>query len=344
MTVHKNSEKTLLNIIEGYSANIGEQFFYSLTEHLVNILKVDYAYIAEIRSENLNKARTLSLYADGKVLENIEVDLRGTPCEIALKENICSIPSGVTKKFPHASVMASMNVEGYCGIPLLSGKGRNIGLLAVMHRRPLRNMHYIKSLIQIFASRAASELERIQYEEALQKAKNELEIRVRERTAELERINDILLTEIKNRRRIETELKEKNVALKVLLKQREDDKEELGQNILSNIKSLVQPYLIRLKRIKLKSNECTYINIIEENLNEIISPFSHKLSSSLLKLSPKEIQIAQLIRDGKRDKDIAEILNLSLDTIKAHRKNIRKKLNIYNKRENLRTVLLSLFK
>jgi DNA-binding CsgD family transcriptional regulator len=344
MTMHKNARETLLNIAEGLYANIGEKFFYSLTEHLVNILKVDYAYIAEIRGDNLNRAKTLSLYADGKVLENIEVDLKGTPCEIALKENICSIPFGVTKKFPHASVMVSMSVEGYCGITLLSGKGRKIGLLSVMHRKPLKNLNYVKSMIQIFASRAASELERIQYEEALQKAKNELEIRVRERTAELEKINKILLTEIKKRRRIEIELKEKNVALKVLLKQREEDKEELGQNILSNIKSLVQPYLIKLKRIKLKSNECTYINIIEENLNEIISPFSHKLSSNLLKLSPKEIQIAHLIRDGKRDKDIAEILNLSLDTIKAHRKNIRKKLNIYNKRENLRTVLLSLFK
>lgn len=138
------------------------------------------------------------------------------------------------------------------------------------------------------------------------------------------------------------ELVESNAALKVLLKQREEDRKEFEDNILSNMKQLVLPYLIKLKRNKPYSVELNYLNILESKLKEIISPFSKKLSSSYLNFTPKEIQIADLIRDGKRDKDIVEILNISIDTIKSHRKNIRKKLGIYNQKINLRTNLLSL--
>jgi PAS domain S-box-containing protein len=112
------------------------------------------------------------------------------------------------------------------------------------------------------------------------------------------------------------ELKESNIALKVLLKQRENDKGELEENILSNIKHLIIPYIEKLKKNRAMSEELTYLNIVESNLNEIISPFALKLSSSYLGLTPKEIQIADLTRDGKQDKEISELLNISIDTHK----------------------------
>ncbi|MEW6601813.1 MAG: PAS domain S-box protein, partial [Nitrospirota bacterium] len=138
------------------------------------------------------------------------------------------------------------------------------------------------------------------------------------------------------------ELQESNIALKVLLKQRENDTKAFEKNILSNMKHLVIPYLTKLKRNRATSEELTYLNIIESNLKEMISPFAHKLSSRYLDFTPKEIQIADLIKDGKKDKDIMEVLHISPDTIKTHRKNIRKKLGIQGKNINLRTKLLSL--
>jgi PAS domain S-box-containing protein len=141
-----------------------------------------------------------------------------------------------------------------------------------------------------------------------------------------------------------TELSESNVALKVLLKQREQDRKDLELNILSSIKNLVSPYLIKLKRNRPLSKELSYLNIIESNLENIGSPFSARLSHQHLKFSPREIMVADLIKDGKRDKDIMEILNVSLDTVKTHRKNIRKKLGIYGKRINLRANLMSRIK
>jgi len=138
------------------------------------------------------------------------------------------------------------------------------------------------------------------------------------------------------------ELKETNTALKVLLKQRENDKKELEESILSNIKQLIMPYMERLKKSRSMSDDLAHLNIIESNLNEIVSPFSYKLSSKYIGFTPREIMVADLIKDGKQDKEIMDTLNISYETVKSHRQNIRKKLSIYGKRINLRTYLLSL--
>jgi len=140
------------------------------------------------------------------------------------------------------------------------------------------------------------------------------------------------------------ELKESNIALKVLLKQRENDKSELEEKILSNIKHIIMPYIEKLKKNRSMSKELAYLNILESNIKEIVSPFSSKLSFKYLDFTPKEIMIANLILDGKQDKDITELLNIAIDTVKFHRKNIRKKLGIYGKRTNLRSHLLSIMK
>lgn len=138
------------------------------------------------------------------------------------------------------------------------------------------------------------------------------------------------------------ELEETNTALRVLLKQRENDKKELEENILANVKQLILPYIDKLKRSRAMSEELTYLSILEANLKEIISPFSYQLSSKYFGFTAREIMIADLIKDGKQDKDIMEILNISFETVKSHRQNIRKKLGIYSKRINLRSYLLSL--
>jgi DNA-binding NarL/FixJ family response regulator len=85
-----------------------------------------------------------------------------------------------------------------------------------------------------------------------------------------------------------------------------------------------------------------YLNILESNLNEITSPFSHRLSSKFLNFTPKEIQVADLIRQGKTNKEISELVQSSSSTIAIHRENIRKKLELKGKKVNLRAYLISL--
>jgi len=137
-------------------------------------------------------------------------------------------------------------------------------------------------------------------------------------------------------------LEELNIALNVLLKQREMDKDELEQRTLSNVKFLILPYIEKLKKSSLETKDEAYINIVEANLKDIVSPFSQKLSTKYITFTPKELQVANLIKEGKTTKEIAELLNTSPGTIDFHRNNIRTKLNLKNRRANLKSYLLTL--
>jgi PAS domain S-box-containing protein len=163
---------------------------------------------------------------------------------------------------------------------------------------------------------------------ALQQAHDELERRVQERTAQLQ---------IKTKN-----LEEMNTALNVLLKKREKDKIQLEEKVLLNVKELILPFLDKLKNSGLNATQQTYRQIIAANIDDIVSPLVRTLSTTFLNLTPSEIQIANMVKQGLTTKEMAQVLNLSARTIESHRDNIRRKLGIKNKKANLRSHLLSL--
>jgi DNA-binding CsgD family transcriptional regulator len=143
--------------------------------------------------------------------------------------------------------------------------------------------------------------------------------------------------EIKN-----SNLEEMNSALNILLKKREEDRKELEGNLLFNAKKLLIPYIDKLKNSKSGNKQASLVDILESNLNNMISSFSHTLSHKHLNLTPVEIQIADFVIQGKSTKEIAEVFSLSIRTIEFHRQNLGKKLGLKHKKSNLRTYLLSI--
>ena len=137
-------------------------------------------------------------------------------------------------------------------------------------------------------------------------------------------------------------LEEANIALKVLLKQREADKLELEKKVLSNVKDLVMPYVEKLKNSRLKPKDKTLVEIIETHLKDVINPLLQHFVNAKILLTPQEMQVAGLVRDGKTSKEIADILNVTEATINFHRKNLRVKFGLTNQRSNLRSYLLSI--
>ena len=198
--------------------------------------------------------------------------------------------------------------------------------------------------------------ERMVAEQKLQRAYESLEQRVDERTGELVRANVRLKKEIEERKQAELSLLQKeeelrlksinleeaNTALKVLLKRGEQDRSELEDKVLSNIKELALPYVEKLRNTGLDDKQKTLLEILESNLNDIVSPFLKKLSSQYLNLTPTEIQVANLIREGKSTKEIAEVLTISERAIEFHRNNIRDKLGLKKSKTNLRSYLMTL--
>ena len=185
-------------------------------------------------------------------------------------------------------------------------------------------------------------------EDALQQYHGQLEELVQERTVELAEANRRLKRQVEERERVEaalrgqsSHLEEVNTALRVLLKKREEDKCEVQENVLSNIKELVLPYLSRLRRGHMDPHQETLMEILQTNLENIISPFISKISSRYFKFTPMEIRVANLIKEGKTNKEIAELLLISRNTVLFHRHHLRAKLGLINKKINLRTHLLS---
>jgi DNA-binding CsgD family transcriptional regulator/PAS domain-containing protein len=164
-----------------------------------------------------------------------------------------------------------------------------------------------------------------QAKEAVEATNNELEQRVADRTAQLDRKTERLM--------------ETNVALKILLEKREEDKKELEEKVMYNVEKLIYPWLEKLKTRCNKDSQKAFLETIRLNLDEITSSFAHKHNNYLSNLTPAQIQIANLIKQGQTTKEIASLLDLSPSTIACHRQEIRKRLFLTNKKTNLQTAL-----
>lgn len=136
------------------------------------------------------------------------------------------------------------------------------------------------------------------------------------------------------------ELEDLNAALRVLLKQREEDRNEFEQKVLSNVKVLILPHIEKLKN-HMDMKNISYLNVLESNLKDIISPFSKKLSAQYLNLTNREVQVANLIKEGKTTKEIAAFLNVSDSAVNVYRYHIRRKLSL-TKKHNLRSYMSSI--
>jgi DNA-binding CsgD family transcriptional regulator len=135
------------------------------------------------------------------------------------------------------------------------------------------------------------------------------------------------------------EMEEMRAALKVLIKSREEDRSALERCVMANVDKLIEPFLSRLEKSRLNDQQQFLVQIIRRNLEELTSDFAGKCSSRLGSLTPAEVQIANLIKLGKRTKEIAQILRLSPGTISIHRRNIRKKLELTHRKVNLQAIL-----
>lgn len=156
-------------------------------------------------------------------------------------------------------------------------------------------------------------------------------------------------TDITCRQLMEKQLEEKsnrlqevNAALKALLRHRDEDKKDFEEALLTNIENLIMPYLKRMKNGPLDSTQAALLEILESHLSVLTSEFGRTLALQYRVLTPTEMRVAALVRDGKTSKEIADLLCISEKTASFHRNNIRAKLGLRGAGANLRSHLLSL--
>lgn len=137
-------------------------------------------------------------------------------------------------------------------------------------------------------------------------------------------------------------IEEANIALRVLLKHKEEDRKILETIIQENISKLVLPQIERMRASRLTDSQKVCLDMIDANLQSVVSPFLRKTTYSHARLTPAEVEVANLIKHGKTSKEIASLLGVSKRTIDSHRDNIRAKLKLAKRNMNLTTYLRSL--
>ncbi len=222
-------------------------------------------------------------------------------------------------------------------------------------QKPLRPAE-IRQFAAALSTKWRTEIELRTANLQLAAARNRLQQLLDERTAALKHTEhhlDRVQTDLQQKDELldrqSTELYESNVAMKVLLKNvsggefgPQPQERELDQMLVMNIKELTGPYLDRLAASELTATQRDYLEVLRYNLENIASPAMYRLFSGETDLTPAELQVANLVRQGRSTKEIAGFLYLSPRTVEFHRDNIRKKLGIGDRRTSLRSVLQTL--
>ncbi|MFG6098750.1 EAL domain-containing protein [Leptothoe sp. ISB3NOV94-8A] len=177
----KRAESQLQNLILGTAA-VGQDFFPALARHIAEALDITHVLITECRGRQLH---SLAVWTEGELQPNDVYPLVKTPCEQVVQAGIFCCEQSIQQQFPDYLALREMAAESYVGIALRDTKREVTGILCIFHQQPLQDVQRATQILQIFAARAAAELERQRANTALEQLNQALEIKVAERTAEL---------------------------------------------------------------------------------------------------------------------------------------------------------------
>ncbi len=170
-------EEELLRTISERTAGVtGEDYFRELAKFVTSSLNVRYSMVVECSRGEDTKLRMLSYIDNQEVLENIEYDKKGTPCEIVMEGKDFFCERDLEKSFPREK-----GIQSWIAVPIYSPTtGKAIGNIAAFDRVPMSKAQNQTAILKIFAARAGAEIERIEAQKNLESANEELAKRVKE--------------------------------------------------------------------------------------------------------------------------------------------------------------------
>ena len=161
-------EDTFFFISELKSAHLGSDFFTTLARYLGDALSVDYVLVDRVK--NGKNAKTIANYQFGDICPNMEYSLTGTPSESIYGNKLCSYPRNVQTEFPEDNMLVKMNAESYSGVPLWDSDRNPLGLIALIHTKPLHNIKRIESVLKLVSGSTGREIERLEAERKLRES------------------------------------------------------------------------------------------------------------------------------------------------------------------------------
>lgn len=184
VTERVETERSLESLMIGTAASSGQDFFEQCVRSLASALKVSHALISELRG---NRLYVLAYWAQDRWLAPLAYDLSEAPACAQVIDRGMYWCDGTFQDLPLAPMFRVLNLDTYMGVRLEDEEGKPLGTLCVLNKEPLQRSSWCGKVLHIFAARSSAEIKRRQAEEALQTLNQELEARVQERTASLER-------------------------------------------------------------------------------------------------------------------------------------------------------------
>ena len=162
----KRIDLALHSFLKFTAAKFGKQFFDSLVTQLGQTLEADIVLVGQFIQMKNDKVQTISVFEDGKLSDNFEYSLEGTPCIKVIGNKICCYKSNVAELFPDDHILSEKKIQAYVGTPLFDSFNAPLGIIAILYRKPLTQTHFIEDVVELFASRTAAEIEHNNYEKA----------------------------------------------------------------------------------------------------------------------------------------------------------------------------------
>jgi PAS domain S-box-containing protein len=165
---------TIGDLIEALTPVTGPDFFRSLVDHLTDTCQVDYACVVMLDETDPMRGQTIALSDRGMAAQDLSYDLRGTPCQQVAGKDFFHWPTGVQQQFPLDTALVEMGVDSYMGIPLVTTNGTPLGLMALLHSKPIDEPELARTILHVLAPRVTAELERRLAERALRDSEAQL--------------------------------------------------------------------------------------------------------------------------------------------------------------------------
>jgi len=169
ITEHKKTDQAMQAIVRGVRHQNSKQFFAIMAQQLADSLDADSALIGELTEDSAHTIRTLGVWVNGAPGPELVYPLAGTPCEKLFEKCMCSYSSGVAGLFPRDIMLRETGAEAFVAMPLCDSQENVLGMVSVIYTRPLENPRFTESILQLFSTRIAAEIERLRAEQALQK-------------------------------------------------------------------------------------------------------------------------------------------------------------------------------
>jgi PAS domain S-box-containing protein len=161
LSERRRADRLLRAIVEGTAGETGEAFLRAVVKNLAAALDVRYAFVSERLHPGENRARALAFWDGAGLAAPFDYPLEGSPCAAVLAQGELVVRSGARSRFPHYSKFDEIGAESFFGMRLQGASGEPLGVLAIVDVNPLTDEVSARTVLRIFASRAAAELERI---------------------------------------------------------------------------------------------------------------------------------------------------------------------------------------